>query len=307
MEEITFPAMSTQITLAGEGDSQFLKIGFKHVRQFIEDNEIKFSRFQKTSELNRFNRSNGSWFQASPELVFLVMLVNQYVEETSGLFDPSMISYLEQAGYDRTISQLPHDYSSVSNDSIEHVGFTKILVDKQENRIRLANGMRLDLGGIAKGWIAEQAAHILSDYSSACLVSAGGDMFMIGVPEKDGYWPIAIEDPQVAGNILLNLDLPAGAIATSTSTKRTWKKAGILQHHIIDPRTGLPSASDWVSVSVLAEHSDKAEVFAKSLLIAGSRQSPILLEKYPDLLYLAVDQVGRLWGPARFSEYIHES
>ena len=164
--------------------------------------------------------------------------------------------------------------------------------------------MSLDLGGIAKGWIAEQAANILSGYASACAMDAGGDMFLVGFPEGMQQWPVALEDPFEPGNNLTTLQVDPGAIATSTITKRVWQQAGKNRHHIIDPRTGEPAVSEWISVTVIAPHAYEAEVFAKALLIAGPQEADEIL-RYSGIrfTYLAVDQSKKLWGNYAIMDY----
>ena len=155
----------------------------------------------------------------------------------------------------------------------ERPSFSEMDLDESDQTILLPPGMALDLGGIAKGWIAEQAAKILSRYATACAVDAGGDMFLVGLPDGLEQWPVALEDPLQPENILTTLQVDPGAVATSTVTKRVWQQAGKNRHHIIDPRTGEPAISDWISVTVIAPHAYEAEVFAKALLIAGPQEA----------------------------------
>jgi len=170
----------------------------------------------------------------------------------------------------------------------------------------LPNGMRLDLGGIAKGWIAEQAALILADYSQACLVDAGGDMFMVGLPDGESSWQIELEDPRNADWSLTRLNVPPGALTTSSIMKRKWMQGEMPRHHLIDPRTGEPAETDWLSVTVIAPHADMAEVFAKALLIAGPREAEMLAQNATEISYLAVDHEGKIWGSLESLEYINE-
>ncbi len=163
--------------------------------------------------------------------------------------------------------------------------------------ILLPPGMSLDLGGIAKGWIAEQAAVILSDFSSVCAVNAGGDMFLVGLPEGQDKWPVAIEDPLQPEMDITTIRVDPGAVATSAVTKRVWKQGEKLRHHLIDPRTGEPAQTAWLSVTVVAPHAWEAEVFAKALLIGGPRESDEMMRRFgTQFSYLAVDRDRRIWG-----------
>jgi thiamine biosynthesis lipoprotein len=128
-------------------------------------------------------------------------------------------------------------------------------------------------------------------------VDAGGDMFLVGLPDGLEQWQVALEDPLQPENTLTTLNVNPGAIATSTVTKRVWQQAGKNQHHIIDPRTGEPAVSDWISVTVIAPHAYEAEVFAKALLIAGPQEAQELVRHSGiRFTYLAVDQAKKIWG-----------
>jgi thiamine biosynthesis lipoprotein len=178
-----------------------------------------------------------------------------------------------------------------------HPSFSEMDLDENRGMILLPPGMSLDLGGIAKGWIAEQAALILSDFSSACAVNAGGDMFLVGLPEGETQWPVAIEDPLQPEHDLTTIQVDPGAVATSAVTKRVWKQGEKQRHHLIDPRTGEPALTEWLSVTVVAPHAYEAEVFAKALLIGGPQESEELSRRGgSQFTYLAVDRDLKIWG-----------
>jgi thiamine biosynthesis lipoprotein len=77
-----------------------------------------------------------------------------------------------------------------------------------------------------------------------------------------------------------------------------------MQHHLIDPRTGQPAETDWLSVTVIAPSATVAEVFAKALLIAGSRQAERIAARRSDLAFIAVDRTGQLWGSNNAKEFL---
>jgi len=310
MNTFRFRAMNTDITLAAEGASGRVEQGFEKAQRYIEASERRFTRFSEDSELSQLNRSAGTWFHASADMTFVVSLAKQYVEQTTGLFNPSILPDLERVGYDRSMdliraeaSMLPSARLAPASDLLPIDG---LLINPDENLIFLPHGMRLDLGGIAKGWIAEQAAMVLSDYSVACLVDAGGDMFMVGQPEGEAAWQIELEDPLKPDWSLTSLNVLPGAVTTSSVVKRKWMQGDTPRHHLIDPRTGLPAETDWLSVTVIAPHADMAEVFAKALLIAGPQEAELIAHNAPEISYLAVDHAGMIWGSLESLEFINE-
>jgi thiamine biosynthesis lipoprotein len=317
METVQLRAMNTEILLAAEGEADQVRAGFEKASGFIRASESRFTRFSEDSELSALNRSAGQRFKASADLFAVVALARRFFHLTRGLFDPSILPDLKRVGYDRSMEllheqgpaplqgQAPLLETLLANG---HPSFTEMELDESDNTILLPPGMALDLGGIAKGWIAEQAAQILSKYARACAVDAGGDMFLVGLPEGQAQWPVAVEDPLQTESILTTLKVDPGAIATSTITKRVWQQSGKNRHHIIDPRTGEPAVSDWISVTVIAPHACEAEVFAKALLIGGPQEAEeIIRHSGVPFTYLAVDQEKKIWGNQGIMDYSYVS
>jgi thiamine biosynthesis lipoprotein len=304
MEYDEFRAMNTRVVLAASGTEAGR--AFAAARAFIDESEARFSRFLETSELVQLNRSAGKWFAASGDLYQVVQEARRLTEETDGLFDPSILTVLEGLGYDRSLEDIGAG-QAVRRMPIVDGGSGGLLAadfDASARAIRLPAGTRLDLGGIAKGWIAEQAALRMATYAPACAVNAGGDLYLHGQPDSERGWRLAVEDPRDEDHVLAVLQVPSGAVATSSTVRRRWRQGGIERHHLIDPRTGLPSSSEWLSVTVLAPHASTAEAFATALLIAGASGAAQLIEAGSDLAYLAVDADGDVWGTASAREWV---
>lgn len=306
MEYLEFRAMNTQVVLAAEGAREEVERGFAAAREVITADEARFTRFSEQSELSRLNRAAGTVFRASPELFDVVRRARQLWHETEGLADPTILGALERAGYDRSMDVIRAQ--GVVQPGPYRIGarpdFGAIEMDEGRRVIWMPEGMRLDLGGIAKGWIAEHAANELANYATACAVNAGGDMFAMGLPRGETAWSIGLENPRDEKATLAVLNVPPGAVATSSVAKRRWQQGEREQHHLIDPRTGEPAETDWLSVTVIAPRATTAEAFAKALLIAGSRQAERIAARRQDIVYVAVDRNGKLWGPERAMELI---
>jgi len=178
-------------------------------------------------------------------------------------------------------------------------------LDLNSSRVRLPKDMQLDFGGIAKGWIVDQAVTLLSHYSDACAVNAGGDMRFIGRSPIGLGWPVELEDPRDPFQSIARLTVNHGAVATSSVAKRTWKQGEKSRHHLIDPRTGEPARSDWMCATVIADDTVTAEVFAKALLI-GSPAEVEKLVAHNNIVYFLVDHKGILHGSPNSQEYVNE-
>jgi thiamine biosynthesis lipoprotein len=141
--------------------------------------------------------------------------------------------------------------------------------------LRLPGGVRLDLGATAKGLGADRAvraAMAAGRQAGGVLVSLGGDIAVAGTPPRDG-WPVTVADgPAPAGSPHAQLvRLPRGAVATSSVTCRRWRRAGRLLHHIVDPRTGLPAAGPWQTVTAAAATCADANAATTAAIVAGQQ------------------------------------
>lgn len=308
IHSMEFRAMNTTILLAAEGERAME--GMQAVKVFINDCEQRFSRFLPESELSTLNHSAGDWHTISDDLMDMLQLSMKYYFETRGLFDPSILTDLKWTGYDRSMDEIRAngEYSSpLASKRTSKPAFHEITFDSAHNKVRLPRGMEVDLGGIAKGWIVEKAAQLLNTYSEACAVSAGGDMLLIGCPSDGMDWDVALEDPRDPSQMLSQLHVGSGAVATSSVMKRTWSQGEKVRHHLIDPRTGESAMTDWLSVTVISPDVVTAEVYAKAILIGGDGQLQNLLSTRPELIFIAVDPNGNLLGSPNYKEHIYES
>ena len=118
----------------------------------------------------------------------------------------------------------------------------------------------------------------------------------IGHPLDGTDWDVYLEDPRSPTEMLAQLHIQSGAVATSSIMKRTWSQGEKIRHHLIDPRTGEPARTDWLSVTVISPSVITAEVYAKAILIAGERESSDLLKTKQDLTFIAVDPGWKFIG-----------
>jgi len=297
MQTETFRAMNSDIVLAAEGELSQVESGLAAVQNFVDISEKRFTRFSEQSELSALNRSAGTWFKASPDLFEMVKEAIFYFHKTNGLFDPSILPSLKNAGYVHSMDEIRRVGSAPQ--PVRHLPalistFASVQLNENTSSIRLPVDLQIDLGGIAKGWIAERAARLLSQYVSTCAVNAGGDMFLVGYPHGQDFWEVGLEDPRNPQEDISVLLVQEGAVATSSVVKRAWKQGNISRHHLINPRTGEPANTSWLSVTVLAPHAATAETFAKAFLIADEDETRSLAEQNPELTVLAVDKNGNL-------------
>jgi FAD:protein FMN transferase len=211
----------------------------------------RVTRFSNRSELAQLNRSEGKWVDVSADMELLLREALRAHELSVGLVNVAVLPSMIAIGYSRSLAEGP---SRVALESARPAPVLPEVLTVGHRRARLAPGCGLDLGGLAKGWMADRLAIQLGNNVMANL---GGDLRACGEgPAGDG-WPVGF-----GGSTVMLRDQGA---ATSSVRRRRW---GDL-HHLIDPRTGLPSDSGLEEVSVVAATACDAEIVAKTALLLG--------------------------------------
>jgi thiamine biosynthesis lipoprotein len=217
----------------------------------------KLTRFSPDSELSRFNASAGEWRDISPDLELLLRESLRAFETSSGLVNAAVLRSLEAVGYTRPLAEerpIATELKACPLSPLPDV------LAVRRGAARLEPGTGIDLGGIAKGWMADQLRDSLGPNAVANL---GGDLSARGLgPGGDG-WPVGL-----GGTTILLRDQGA---ATSSVRRRRWS---LEHHHLIDPRTGLPACTGLEEVSVVAANGVEAEVVAKTALLVGPDVAP---------------------------------
>ncbi len=252
----------------------------ERVRAAFEAHEAALSRFRPASELCALNASRGQPFAASPLLIGALAAALDWAVRTDGLFDPTIIDALEALGYDRTFDDLATTGGARRASFARPAGsWRDIALDAATRTVRMPPGVRVDLGGIGKGYTVDAAMRALGRDANA-LVNASGDLFAAGPgPEGDG-WHVGVADPHAPGRDLAVVAVRGRGVATSAVTKRAWEREGRRVHHIVDPLTGDAAASDAIAVTVVAADATSADVLGTVVCIAGVAEGLRLVERF---------------------------
>ena len=294
-----FRAMGSEMAVWLEtADSEAAATAFAQVEALFEANEQAFSRFRSDSELSQLNAQSGHWVVVSDLMWDVLTLALGMAAITNGRFDPTMLNALEQYGYTVSFEQLSRlSPNGRSSDIISYPGqWTAVELDEARQAVYLPEGLRLDFGGIAKGYTAQQAVDLLQSWGP-CLVDAGGDLAAGDAPQDQPGWPVAISAPWTGPDTepadMFTLWLANGALATSGIDYRNWQQNGRIAHHLIDPDTGQPTATDGLTVTILADDAAQTEAWATATLVGGSQAGmEALLDA--DLAGLMVLRDGRI-------------
>lgn len=231
--------------------------------------EARWSRFRADSEITRLNRAGGAPVPVSPDTRRLLEHLVAGWRLAAGRFDPTVLPALVAAGYDRSFEQLTTGASAVA--PVPGRGLDGLELD--DHHARLPAGIAVDPGGLGKGLAADlvTAEALAAGWATGILVNLGGDLRAAGDTPSPG-WGVELDDP--AG---VTVGLVDGAVATSTTSRRRWTTTdGRDHHHVIDPRTGAPAATDARSVTVVTGEAWLAEALATALLLDGIHNAELV-------------------------------
>ena len=257
--------MGMDVVTSGADEETFAAI----TAHFAQRDSV-FSRFQPGSELNFVNAAESWLVPVSTLFAETLETAVAAASATGGLVDPTLGGAIESAGYDRDFALLDADARPLG--PAEPGSWRAVRVAGR--LVFRPPGTKLDLNGVVKSLAVDEALALLPGEG---FVAAGGDIATRG--------PAAVGLP--GGD---SLQLLAGGLATSGRTTRCWLRGGRPQHHLIDPRSGRPSTSRWLEVSVAAESCVAADVAAKAAFLLSSEGPDWLDER---------DLPGRFVGPDR--------
>lgn len=303
MQRREFHAMGSRIVAVVDSEQAAPRL-VALASQF-EDWEQSLSRFRNDSELCELNRHSGLPIAVSQVLWDVFDAARKADRYTGGLVNALIMEALLRAGYDRDFDamDLESEWPGLGADAPLVPSLESVITDAERRTICLPEGAQLDFGGVAKGWAAHQAMLELSAYGPA-LVGAGGDI-AISQPRSDGEpWQIAVDDPFRQGESIESLFIERGGVATSGRDYRRWRRAGIAQHHIIDPRTARPADTDILTATVVAPDAMLAEAYAKAMLMVGSEAALAWLDLDDSLAGLLILEDGRRLDSRNLDRYL---
>jgi thiamine biosynthesis lipoprotein len=303
--QVSFRAMGCSVQAQVESDNARAEEHLARVPGWFETWEARLSRFRPQSELSRLNARAGETVEVSPILWEVIQDALEAARISEGLVTPTVLPSLEAAGYDRSFAELERDGVEPAAAPVKTADWREIYLEPKRRRLRLPPGSKLDLGGIGKGWAADRAAARLKHLGPA-MVEAGGDIALSGPRRRGGAWRIAVADPRQSDGDLAHLAVASGGVATSGKDRRRWRRGGVWQHHLIDPRTGGPSDSDVWSATVLGPSLRIAETAAKVALILGADAGLAWIERRSNLAALLVLQDGTRRDSRRLRDYLRD-
>lgn len=304
----TIKALGTEVEFYLQSDIvRDLNSDLLELEEVVTNFEKSFSRFLLTSELSLFNETSDS-FWASAELIDILLVARDFYHSTGGIFNPSILPNLERVGYDKSFNFIaPDDSRDVVVPEETNNNFDLLNIDIANNLITKPGNLKIDLGGIGKGYIVDLlAAKLTQKGYQNFWISAGGDMYLSGLTNDKKEYEVGIQNPLKLDKDIAKLKVSKThmAIATSGVAKRQWRRKGKIYNHVIDPRTSNSVSGDLLAVTVISDKAVKSDVFAKTVLILGKEQGLEFINKQENTEALIIDKNLEFSMSSNMDEYL---
>jgi FAD:protein FMN transferase len=263
------------IVVAADPDTAEAGLDLAEAR--LHELEARWSRFRPDSELSRLNAAPGHPLSVSADTRTLVAACIAAWRATEGRFDPTVLDALERLGYDRCFTSIlshpgrPLPPSASPPGPSPAAGCAAITVDDADGTVTLPPGVRLDPGGLGKGLAADLiSSEVLATGALGACINVCGDLQVRGQGPDPGRpgWQVAVEHPVRAGQAWAHLQLPPSGAAVASSSILLTRWDGD-RHHLLDPRSGLPTAGEIVAATVVAADGAWADAATKIAFVAA--------------------------------------
>jgi thiamine biosynthesis lipoprotein len=249
------------------------------------------SHYKPESELSQINeRANREPVQVDKELFDLIKLSTYYSQITEGAFD---ITYAS-VGYLYDYPKHVHPTEAQITSALPGVNWRNMLLDEAQHTVRFEHaGMRIDLGGIGKGYAVDRGVGILKARGiDHAVVTAGGDTRIIG-DHMGRPWLVAIRHPDNPQKVVTRIPLSDAAMSTSGDYERYFDEDGVRYHHIIDPHTG-HSASKVRSATIIAPTATQTDGMSKTAFVLGPERALEIINRMPEYDAVFVTPQGKV-------------
>lgn len=288
-EEFSFQALGTncEFIIYGCNAKYIGNIGKREVEIF----EKNFSSYDGNSEIGKINKNSGKLTELSRECFDLIKKSIFYSELTEGFFDITIKPLVNLWSVGKDNFNIPSD--KTINKYRELVDYKKIELREQSSEIKLNSGQQIDLGAIAKGYMADKLKDIFVTLGvKSGIINLGGNIVLIGSNINEKTWTIGIQDPfENRGEYVGIISLIDKSIVTSGVYERFSIKDNKVYSHIINPKTAYPIVGEILSISIISNKSIDGDGLSTGLYILGIEKSlKILKELNLDGIFITKDK-----------------
>lgn len=281
-------ALDTVVTITlydtGKADAEdALSVGFAEIERL----ESLFSVTRESSDVTRINTANGQPVTVATETAEVIALAQRYAQLSEGALDITVHS--ATVLWDFTAGTMPD--SSALGQAVSLIDYRSLHIDGRT--VTLEKGA-IDLGGIAKGYIADRVATVLKDNGvRSALIDLGGNIVALG--DKAGApFRIGIKDPSATDSLCAVIESSDMSVVTSGIYERGFDRDGVRYHHLLDPATGMPVQNTLASVSIVCETSADADALSTACFVMGEERARTLIESLDGVEALFVRRDGTI-------------
>ncbi len=264
----TLFAMDTymEITAYGRNSEAAVEASAEEIRRL----EALLSTGDETSEIAMLNRDKKG--ELSKDSVYLLKRSMELWEATGGTFDITIYPVMEAWGFAGKNFRVPTQ--GELDDLLTYVDASKIQFEEETNMVILPEQVKIDFGGIAKGYTSARIAQIMEDYHiESAKINLGGNVQTVGTKADGSAWRIAIKSPDDTLPYLGIISVEDKAVITSGGYERYFEEKDVVYHHIINPKTGKPAQSGLVSVTIVCEDGTLGDGLSTALYVLGKDEA----------------------------------
>lgn len=278
-------ALDTIITInIYSGQQEAVSSAEKEIRRL----EALLSVTDSKSEIYRINSNPDKFIKVSDECFELVKKSVSISEDTNGNFDITVYPAVSLWGFTNSEYKVPSESEIL--DVKDKIGYNKITLDENSKSVKIPVGTSLDLGAIAKGYIADKAAEALAENGvTSALLNFGGNIRLIGSKPDGTSFKIGVKAPFSDGYFAT---LSAKDITASTAGgyERYFEENGVRYHHILNPHTATPAVSDILSATVIGKNGEVCDALATASFVTGTAKVTSITALYPGYSFILMTE-----------------
>ena len=276
------------------------------VFQRIDEIEKKMSAKADYSEVIGINQMAGQGFsKVSPDTFFVIEKGLYYAKLSEGKFDITVGPLVELWGIGTDHARLPG--SEEIREVLPLVDFTKVEINEEDRSVFLKQpGMAIDLGGIAKGYAADEAAKVLRQNGiTQGTINLGGNILVLGTKPDGSLWRIGIQNPffKTRGSIMATVEVKDKTLVTSGPYERYFEEDGKIYHHILDTESGYPVDNELMSVTIIADSSIDADALSTAVFAMGLKRGMSFVEKLDNVDAIFITKDYKVYVTSGAKEY----
>ncbi len=302
--EVTTYFMNTVVQIKVEYRSE-VKAELNQIINILKNQAEQFDRYQAFSLVSKINQAEGKKVEINKSLAEIILTTKQYYYLLNGSFDITIAPLLDLWGFGKDSRNTVPSQAEIRS-VLELVNFEQVEITKENKKyfLKLAPGQKIDLGGIAKGFIVDQAVQLLEEAGyQHVFVNAGGNIKVSGKKIDGTSWQIGIRLPKGEQPLTSQpvLKLTRGAVATSGDYERYFEVDGKKYSHLINPKTGYP-ADELRSVTVYAEQALIADLLSTALFMLEPARAIEIVSKIEGVEVFIIGK-DRFWKSNKFDYF----